>query len=70
MENNKIHNLKVNISNEDWEYLQEKAKDYNISASGIIEKFIKDLVYSNEVCGSDEKELANEWFSRNRFNFK
>lgn len=70
MENNKIHTLRVNLSKEDWENLQERARDYNISASGIVEKFIKDLIYSSEVCGSDEKELANEWFERNNFNFK
>ena len=65
----KQHNLKVNLSDEDYEILKEKARDYNLSTSGLIEAFIKDLVNSDERNGSDESYIADDWYSRNYWNF-
>ncbi len=65
----KKHNLKVNLSNEDYDKLKEYARDYNLSPSGLIESFIKDLVNSEESNGSDESYIANNWYSRNYYNY-
>lgn len=65
----KQHNLKINLTNEDYENLKEKAREYNLSPSGLIEAFIKDLVRSNEHNGDDESDIANDWYSRNYCNY-
>lgn len=65
----KQHNLKVNLSDEDYEKLKEYARNYNLSPSELIESFIKDLVRSNENNGSDESDIANDWYSRNYWNY-
>lgn len=66
----KVHTLKVELTDEDWEFLRENAKYYDMSPSKLIEHFIKDLVYSKHSSGSDEEMLANSWYDRNRWNFK
>ncbi len=65
----KQHILKVNLSNEDYDKLKDYARGYNLSPSGLIESFIKDLVMSNENNGSDESYIANNWYSRNYCNY-
>lgn len=57
------------ISDEDLERLKEIAESYNTTPNRLIEQFIYDLTYSNYSGGSDERELANEWLSRSRYNF-
>lgn len=69
MNEKKQHNLKINLTNEDYENLKEKAREYNLSPSGLIEAFIKDLVRSNENNGSDESDIANDWYLRNCCNY-
>ncbi|MDY5929873.1 MAG: hypothetical protein SPJ27_07555 [Candidatus Onthovivens sp.] len=66
----KQHNIKVNLSDKDYNILKEYAKKYNISLSQLIEAFIKDLVFSDESNGSDERRIANEWYDRNYCNYK
>ena len=70
MNEKKQHNLKVNLSDEDYEILKKYARDYNLSASQLIEAFIKDLVFSYESNGRDETRIANEWYDRNYCNYK
>lgn len=57
------------ISDEDMERLKEIAESYDTTPNRLIEQFIYDLTYSNYSGGSDERELANEWLSRSRYNF-
>lgn len=66
----KQHNIKVNLSDKDYKILKEYARNYNISLSQLIEAFIKDLVFSDESNGSDERRIANEWYNRNYSNYK
>ena len=66
----KTHTLKVNLSADDWEDLKSRAELYNTSVSFLIESFVKDLVYSKESNGSDERRLANDWFNRSIWNYK
>lgn len=60
---------KIKVSDEDWERLKEIAEIYDTTPKRIIEQFIYDLTYSGYSGGSDERDLANYWLSRSRYNF-
>lgn len=61
--------IQINVSQKDFNKLRKLAENYDISSSELIEAFIKDLVCSEESNGSDERELANAWYDRNKYNF-
>lgn len=47
----------------------EEKKNWKVTPKRIIEQFVSDLTCSERSGGSDERDLANEWFDRSRFNF-
>lgn len=57
------------IADGDMERLKDIAENYDTTPNRIIEQFIYDLTYSDYSGGSDERDLANEWLSRSRYNF-
>lgn len=59
----------VDLEITDYEALKSKAGEYNISPAELLKIFVYDLVYSDYSQGSDERELANEWFYRSAPNF-
>ncbi len=59
----------IYISDEDMERLKETAENYDTTPNRIIEQFIYDLTYSDYSGGSDERDLADDWLSRSRYNF-
>lgn len=62
--------IELELRKEDWSELKDLARGYQISVSDILENYIKDLTYSKESNGSDERELANEYFSRSIVNYR
>ncbi len=69
MEQLKRHDLKVRLTDEEYQLLKDRAQCYSVTASQLIEAFICDLVYSDRRGGSDESEIANHWHERNRYRF-
>lgn len=60
---------RIEVSDEDWERLKDIAKDYKTTPQRLIEQFVYDLTYSDYSGGSDERDLADDWLSRSRYNF-
>ena len=68
LRNTTAHTLTVNLLNDEWEYIGEKAKEYGLSRSQLIEQFIKDFAgYRRN--GSDEEAAAKRWYDRNSCNY-
>lgn len=61
--------VELELRKEDWSELKDLARGYQISVSDILENYIKDLTYSKGSNGSDEREMANEYFSRSIENY-
>ncbi|MCI9561720.1 MAG: hypothetical protein HFK03_04455 [Clostridia bacterium] len=59
----------VCITDEDFERLKEIAENYDTTPNRIIEQFIYDITCSDYSGGSDERDLADDWLSRSRYNF-
>jgi hypothetical protein len=66
----KKHSFTVLLTDEDWKHLQERALDYRLTPSALIQEFITDLVYSDCSNGSDERDKANDWASRASVNWR
>lgn len=60
----------IELSEEDLIALKDLAGCYEITVSDIIKNYICDLVYSKESNGSDERELANDYFLRSIENYR
>lgn len=54
----------LNLSDADIQRLAEKAGQYNMTTSELLENFIADLVDGTYSNGSDERMIANEWAER------
>lgn len=65
-----VRKLSIKLSEEDWEAVEHNAKSFDGEISELIQAFLKDLVYSDESNGSDERELANKWFYRCKVNYE
>lgn len=59
----------LDISEEAWKSFKEIAENYDTKANRILAQFIFDLTASPESGGSDERDKADEWLSRSRYNF-
>lgn len=57
------------VTDRDMETLKEIAENLDTTPNRIIEQFIYDLTCSDYSGGSDERDLADEWLSRSRYNF-
>ena len=69
LQNTTAHKLTVNLLDEEWEYLDRKAREYGLNRSQLIEQFIKDFAgYRRN--GSDEEDAAENWYRRNRCNYE
>jgi len=69
LQNTTAHKLTVNLLDEEWEYLDMKAREYGLSRSQLIEQFIKDFAgYRRN--GSDEEDAAMNWYHRNSCNYE
>lgn len=69
LQNTTAHKLTVNLLDEEWEYIDRKAREYGLSRSQLIEQFIKDFAgYRRN--GSDEEDAAENWYNRNRCNYE
>lgn len=60
---------RIKISDKDWERLIEIAENRDTTPQRIIEQFIYDVTCSDYSGGSDERDLADDWLSRSRYNF-
>lgn len=61
---------RIKVSDKDWEKLKNIAEEYyDTTPQRIIEQFIYDLTRSVYSGGSDERDLADDWLSRSRYNF-
>lgn len=65
----KFRNLKVELTDDEWDRLGEFASEYGMSRSKLIEYFIRDLTYSRQQ-GSDEHDLASRWYGRMSCNYE
>ncbi len=59
--------ITLRLSDEDAERLYIKSGEAGISMTELIENFIQDLTFSRRSNGSDEEDLANQWFERCMF---
>lgn len=58
----KEHDIKIKLSNDEWESITDKAGCANMTVGELISKFIGDLVsedYSND---SVERDMARGWY--------
>lgn len=60
--------IKINVTDEQWINLKERASWMDTTASEIISEFVRCL--NDDGNGSDERRLANEWLSRETVNYK
>ena len=63
----KARTLTLRLSDEDAERLYIKAGTSGLYVEELLENFIQDLTLSSRSNGSDEEDLANQWFDRCRF---
>lgn len=56
--------IKLKLSEEDKANFKALAHDYGVSCSELLTNFVRDLVYSTESNGSDERTLAEDYLSR------
>lgn len=64
----KRHQIQLELTDQEWQYLREKAAERGQSASTLLETFVKDF-YGERRQGSDEEALAEEWFRRGSCNY-
>ncbi len=64
METTKPRKLLLDLSDQDVERIREKAASVDLPVSELIENFIGDLTGGTYANGSDERQLANQWFHR------
>lgn len=57
-------NICLNLSDADVQRISEKAGRVNLSVSELLQNFIGDLVGGTYSNGSDERDLADQWFDR------
>lgn len=68
MENKRIVlNLNLNLGFKDFEYVYRKAIADGLSLSDLLECFIGDLAGGSNCSGSDEYDLAHEWYDRHGY---
>lgn len=58
--------VRLDVTDAQWERMKELASDRDITASAILSEFVRCLV--GDGFGSDERELADQWLSRERGN--
>lgn len=58
--------VKLNLTDEQWNRLEERASDLGIKPADILSEFALCLV--GDGFGSDERDLASQWLSRERGN--
>ena len=56
--------ITLNLTREEAIDLHEKASKANTTMESLLESFVSDLTYSRRSGGSDERDLANEWYER------
>lgn len=56
--------ITLNLTAEDCISISEKAAAAGLTVSELLESFIGDLINGSATNGSDERELANQWFNR------
>lgn len=66
--------IAIQVTEEEYTALRNFAKDVSdagikVASRRIIEQFVSDLTYSERRGGSDESDLASDWFERSRYNF-
>ena len=69
MTETKTMRISIDLSDEEYLLLKEKASDYDTNINGLLSQFIADLVCSDRSGGSDERMYASDWLSRSRYNF-
>ncbi len=66
--------IEIHLTDEEYGILRDYARDMaaddlKVAPRKIIEQFVSDLTYSERRGGSDESDLASDWFDRSRYNF-
>lgn len=69
-----METIAIQVTEEEYTALRNFAKDVSdagikVAPRRIIEQFVSDLTYSERRGGSDESDLASDWFERSRYNF-
>ena len=59
-------NITLDLSNKEIKRLSEKAVAAGMSVKELLEGFIGDLTDGEHTNGSDERDLANQWYNRSR----
>ena len=60
----KPRTFELKLSDADYRRIAEKAAEAELTAEELLESFIGDLVRGTYSNGSDERELANQWYDR------
>lgn len=58
--------VRLSVSDDQWARMKELASDRGVSVSAILSEFVACLV--GDGFGSDERDLASQWLSRERGN--
>lgn len=57
-------NITVKLSDTDCERLVRKCGEHGLTVDELLENFVSDLIGGQGTNGSDERDLANQWFNR------
>lgn len=61
--------LELNLLKKDYKDLQIKVGSYGVTLEEIVVSYLQDLICSSRSNGSDERDLANEYFERSIINY-
>ncbi len=61
--------LELKLSDADYRRIAEKAAEAELTVEELLESFIGDLVCGTYSNGSDERDIANQWYERCGFSF-
>lgn len=64
MSNARKYKLEIELSDKDAEKLLELAGSHGLTVSMLVKSFLNDLVNGDQSNGSDERDLAEQWFNR------
>lgn len=59
-----LRKIELNLSDEDCKRLARKCGEHGLTVGQLLENFIGDLIGGSCTNGSDERDLADQWFNR------
>lgn len=64
MSDTKRRNITITLTDEDCDKLVRKCGEHGLTVGELLENFVSDLIGGHGTNGSDERDLANQWFDR------